>query len=60
MPVDLDRAQYHACYSQIIIVALRLAQEYYNLAEKPLKAYSRVYIATTGLPCAHRINDIRV
>ena len=59
-PVDLDRAQYHACYSQITVVALRLAQEHYDLAEKPLKACSGVYTATTGLPCAHRINDIRV
>jgi hypothetical protein len=59
IPVDLDRAQYHACYSSITTVALRLAQEHYNLAEKPLKACSGVYTATTGLPCAHRIEDIR-
>jgi hypothetical protein len=59
-PIDLDRAQYHACYSQITVVALRLAQEHSDLAEKPLKACSGVYTATTGLPCAHRINNIRV
>jgi hypothetical protein len=58
-PIDLDRAQFHACYSQITTVALRLAQEYYILARKPLKACSGVYTATTGLPCAHRIKDIR-
>jgi hypothetical protein len=58
-PIDLDRAQFHACYSQITTVALRLAQEHYILAEKPLKACSGVYTATTGLPCAHRIEDIR-
>ena len=59
MPIDLDRAQFHACYSQITTVALRLAQEHYILAEKPLKPCSGVYNATTGLPCAHRINHIR-
>jgi hypothetical protein len=57
-PVDLDQAQYHTYYSQITTVALRLAQEHYILAKKPLKACSRVYTATTGLPCAHRIKDI--
>ena len=59
IPIDLDRAQYHACYSSITTVALRLAQEHYDLAKKPLKACSGVYTATTGLPCAHRIEDIR-
>jgi hypothetical protein len=58
-PVDLDRAQFHACYSSITTVTLRLAQEHYVLAEKPLKACSGVYKATTGLPCAHQIEDIR-
>ena len=58
-PIDLDRAQFHACYSQITTVALRLVQEHYILARKPPKACSGVYKATTGLPCAHRIEDIR-
>jgi hypothetical protein len=58
-PVDLDRTQFQACYSQIITVALRLAQDHYILAEKPLKLCSGIYTATTGLPCVHRIEDIR-
>ncbi|KAJ8103404.1 hypothetical protein POJ06DRAFT_188279, partial [Lipomyces tetrasporus] len=44
---------------QITTVALRLAQEHYILAKKPLKPCSGIYTATTGLPCAHRIEDIR-
>jgi hypothetical protein len=58
-PVDLDQAQFHAYYSQITTVALRLAQEHYILAEKPLKPCSRVYTATTGLLYTHQIKDIR-
>jgi hypothetical protein len=58
-PIDLDRAQFHAYYSQITTVALRLAQEHYILADKPLKPCSGIYTATTGLLCTHRIEDIR-
>ena len=45
-------------FSQITTVTLRLAQEHYILAEKPLKSCSGIYKTTTGLPSAHRIEDI--
>jgi hypothetical protein len=59
IPLNLDRAQYHACFGYITNAALRLAQEHYVLSNKLLKACSGVYCATTGLPCAHRIEDVR-
>jgi hypothetical protein len=58
-PIDLDRAQFHACYSQITTVALHLAQEHYIIAKKPLEPCSGIYTATTGLLYTNRVKDIR-
>jgi hypothetical protein len=58
-PLDIDRALFQACFSKITVTALRLARDNYILTEKPLKPCTNVYSTTTGLPCAHKIEDIR-
>jgi hypothetical protein len=55
-PIDLDRAQYHACFGYITTTALRLVQEHYTSANKPLRPCTGVYTATWGLPCAHQLD----
>ena len=58
-PLSLDRAQYHACFSHVIVTALRLAYSNYTNTEKPLKPCIGVFSTTTSLPCTYRINNIR-
>jgi hypothetical protein len=58
-PLHLNRLQYQACFSYITNTALRLADLNYRSAEKPLKPCTGVFKRTTGLPCAHRIDDIQ-
>ena len=58
-PLHLNRLQYQACFSYITNTALRLADLNYWSAEKPLKPCTGVFKRTTGLPCAHRIDDIQ-
>ena len=58
-PLHLSRAQYQACFNYITNTALRLADANYTSSVKPLKACTGVFKATTGLPCVHRIDDIR-
>ena len=57
-PTELGRAQYHACFSYTTATALRLGHTNYIDSKKPLEPCTGVYRATTGLPCAHQINDI--
>jgi histone H3/H4 len=58
-PLYLDRAQYQACFGFITNTALRLVDLNYTSTEKPLKPCTGVFTTTTGLPCEHRIEDIR-
>jgi hypothetical protein len=58
-PLHLNRLQYQACFGHITNTALRLADLNYQSAEKLLKPCTGVFKRTTGLPCAHRIDDIR-
>lgn len=58
-PLHLNRVQYQACFGYITNTALRLADLNYQSAEKPLKPCTGVFKRTTGLPCAHKINDIQ-
>ena len=58
-PLDIDRALFQACFNKITVTALRLARDNYIFTEKPLKSCTGVYTATTGIPCAHKIEDIR-
>src|ERR1700712_5217823 len=59
-PLDLDQAQYSACFGYITIVALRKAHANFTQKARPFKPCTGVFTATTGLPCAHRIDDVRV
>ena len=59
-PLDLDQAQYGACFGYITIVALRKAHANFTQKARPFKPCTGVFTATTGLPCAHRIDDVRV
>jgi hypothetical protein len=58
-PLDLDRAQYSACFGYITVVALRQAQSNCEQKKRPFEPCTRILTPTTGLPCAHRIDDIR-
>ena len=58
-PLALDRRQYHACFGYITTTALRLVQDHYDLSERPFKPCTGVFNTTTGLPCAHMVEDIR-
>src|SRR5258707_715395 len=58
-PLHLSRAQYQDCFGYITNTALWLADINYTSSVKPLKPCTGVFKVTTGLPCAHRINDIR-
>ena len=59
-PLHLNsRVQYQACFGYITNTALRLANANYTSSAKPLKACTGVFKRTTGLPCAHKINDIQ-
>jgi hypothetical protein len=56
-PLDLDRAVYQPCFGHITVAALLKAQHHYISTKKPLKECTGVFTTTTGLPCAHTIND---
>jgi hypothetical protein len=59
-PLHLNsRVQYQACFGYITNTALRLANTNYTSSAKPLKTCTGVFKRTTGLPCAHKINDIQ-
>ena len=58
-PLHLNRLQYQAYFGHITNTALCLADLNYRSVEKPLKPCTGVFKCTTGLPCAHRIDDIR-
>ena len=58
-PLHLTRTQYQDCFGYITNTALRLADANYTSTAKPLKPCTGVFKVTTGLPCAHRIDDIR-
>jgi hypothetical protein len=59
-PLHLNsRVQYQACFGYITNTALRLANTNFTGSAKPLKACTGVFKRTTGLPCAHKINDIQ-
>jgi hypothetical protein len=59
-PLHLNsRVQYQACFGYITNTALRLANANFTGSAKPLKACTGVFTRTTGLPCAHKINDIQ-
>jgi hypothetical protein len=57
-PLHLNQAQYHACFGYITTTALRLAHSNFLCTARPLKPCTGVFKATTGLPCAHRIDDL--
>jgi hypothetical protein len=54
-----SRVQYQACFGYITNTALRLANANFTSSAKPLKACTGIFKRTTGLPCAHKINDIQ-
>jgi hypothetical protein len=58
-PLRLDRAQYSACFGHITFTALESAHNHYTSIEKPLKPCTGIFTTTTGLPCAHIINNIQ-
>ena len=58
-PLNLDRAQYSACFNHITTPALRQVHVNYTSAKRPLQPCTSVFTATTGLPCAHRVDYIR-
>ena len=49
-PLNLDQAQYHACFGYITTTALRLAHSNFLCTARPLKPCTGVFKATTGLP----------
>ena len=59
LPLDIDRAQYQACLGHITTTALRLVQSNYTSTERPYRPCTGVFKATTGLPYAYKIDDIR-
>jgi hypothetical protein len=58
-PLDLDQAQYSACFGYITIVALYKAHANFTQKARPFKPCTSVFTATTGLLCVYRINDTR-
>ena len=58
-PIALDQAQYSACFGYITFTALRKAHANYTEKERPLGACTGIFTATTGLPCAHRVDNVR-
>jgi hypothetical protein len=65
-PIEIDQRQYHACFSQITVTALQDVRENHQKAlqkaralKKPLDPCTGVYTMTTGLPCAHKVEDTR-
>ena len=58
-PLNLDRAQYSACFNYITTTALRQVHSNYTSAKRPLQPCTGVFTATTGLPCVHRVDYIR-
>jgi hypothetical protein len=58
-PLHLDQALYHECFHYITTTALRLVYSNYTSTAKPLKPCTGVFTTTTGLPCVHRVDDIR-
>jgi hypothetical protein len=58
-PLDLDQAQYSACFGYITVVALRKAHANYTSKKRLFEPCTSVFMATTGLPCAHKIDENR-
>jgi hypothetical protein len=58
-PLRLSRVQYQAFFGHITNTALQLANANYTSSAKPLKPCTGVFKRTTGLPRAHKINDIQ-
>jgi hypothetical protein len=58
-PLNLDRACYSACFNHITTPALRKVHSNYISAKRPLQSCTGVFTATTGLPCAHRVDYIQ-
>jgi hypothetical protein len=65
-PIEIDQRQYHACFSQITVTALQDVRKNHQKAlqkahalKKPLDPCTGVYTITTGLPCAHKVEDTR-
>jgi hypothetical protein len=59
-PLVLDQAQYSACFGYITTVALRKAHANFTQKARPFNVCTGAFTRTTGLPCAHHIDDIRV
>ena len=58
-PLYLNQAQYSACFGYITVVALRKAHANYTGKKRPFTPCTGVFTATTGLPCAHKIDQNR-
>jgi hypothetical protein len=58
-PIALDQAQYSACFGYITFTALHKAHANYIEKERLLGACTSIFTATTGLPCAHRVDNVR-
>jgi hypothetical protein len=58
-PLNLDRAQYSACFNYITTPALRQVHANYISAKRPLQPCTSVFTTTTGLPYAHRVDYIQ-
>ena len=59
-PLVLDQAQYSACFGYITNVALRKAHANFVQKARPFNACTGAFTRTTGLLCAHHIDNIRV
>lgn len=58
-PIDVDRRIFSACFGIVTPGAFRAIQDHLDMVEKPYKPCTSSFTRTTGLPCAHTINDRR-
>ena len=56
-PLDLNQAQYSACFGYITVVALRKAHANYTSKKRLFEPCTSVFTATTRLPYAHKIDE---
>jgi hypothetical protein len=56
-PIDVDRRIFSACFGIVTPGAFRAIQDHLEIVEKPYKPCTSLFTRTTGLPCAHTVND---
>ena len=58
-PLDIDRRMFQACFSTVTVSALREVNRYNDAIARPLPPCTGAHTRTTGLPCAHKIDQRR-